>query len=299
MPRPVSNIPAASFMVFSMLAFAAEDMFLKISAVAMPSGQVIAVVGAAGGLCFWVLAALNNQPIIDKRALFGAAFLRTISEAIAAACYISALALIPLTLYSALLQAAPLVVTMGAALFLKETVGWRRWGAIFAGLVGVLIILRPGTDDFNPATLLTIMGVVALAVRDLATRAMPQSIGTFQLTTWAYLGLFPTGVLLMFAFNQPAQSIALNDWPALISAIATGMIGYWAIITAMRIGEASFIAPFRYTRLIFGMSLGVIFLNESVDIYTIIGSSLVIVSGLYSFWREVRRKKEVLSIPQF
>ena len=93
---------------------------------------------------------------------------------------------------SALLQASPLVVTAGAALFLGETVGWRRWVSILVGFAGVMVILAPWDAEFDPTGLFTVACVVVLAARDLATRAMPARIGTFQVATWAYLCLLYT-----------------------------------------------------------------------------------------------------------
>ena len=284
------NTRAALLMVASMAAFAFEDLFLKRAAEALPPGQVIAMLGAAGAAVFWIFAARAGQPILTRRALTGAALVRSLSEAGATMLYITALALIPLTMNAALLQASPLVVTMGAALFLGEKVGWRRWSAIVVGFVGVLIILRPGTEGFRAAGLLTVACVIILAARDLATRMMDASIGTFQLTTWAYIALVPAGLLLMAGQGQSPQPVAAERWVDLTGALVTGLFGYYAVTAAMRLGEVSVVAPFRYTRLVFAMILAVIFLGERPDLWMLIGAALVIGSGLYTFAREAQRR---------
>lgn len=285
------NPRAAGLMVASMAAFAFEDLFLKRAAIALPPGQVIAMMGAGGAVVFWLFAARLRQPILTRRALTGAAALRSLSEAGATMLYITALALIPLTVNSALLQASPLVVTMGAALFLGETVGWRRWTAIAVGFLGVLIILQPGTDGFRMAGLLTVACVAILAVRDLSTRVMDDSIGTFQLTTWAYLALVPAGVALMALQRQAPQAVDPSQWFDLIGALITGLLGYYAVTAAMRLGDVSVVAPFRYTRLVFAMILAMIFLGERPDAWMLTGAALVIGSGLYTFAREARVKR--------
>lgn len=285
------NLRGAILMVGSMLAFAFEDLFLKRSAMALPPGQVIIMLGIAGAACFWVIAAFRGQPILTMTALRGPALLRSASEAGATMLYITALALIPLTTNAALLQASPLAVTMGAALILKEPVGWRRWTAIGVGFLGVMIILRPGTEGFSPAGLLTVFCVIVLIGRDLATRVMPPSIGTFQLTTWAYMGLVPAGLALMAIAGDSWQPVARDRWPDLAGALLTGLVGYWAVTAAMRQGEVSVVAPFRYTRLVFAAIIAAIFLGERPDTATWIGSALVIGSGLYAFWRETLRRK--------
>ncbi|NEX45237.1 DMT family transporter [Pseudotabrizicola algicola] len=278
-------------MVASMAAFAFEDLFLKRAATAMPPGQVIAMMGAGGAVVFWLIAARLGQPILTRHALSGAAAVRTLSEAGATMLYITALALIPLSVNAALLQASPLVVTLAAALFLGEQVGWRRWSAIATGFAGVMIILQPGTDGFRLAGLLTVACVFILTARDLATRMMPPSIGTFQLTTWAYLALVPAGAILMAVQGQAPAPIDPSRWIDLAGALVTGLLGYYAVTAAMRKGEVSVVAPFRYSRLVFAMILAAIFLGERPDAFMLAGAGLVIGSGLYTFAREARLKR--------
>lgn len=284
------NTKAALLMVGSMAFFAVEDLFLKQSAEALPPGEVLALTGAAGACVFWGLAASQLQPILSVDALRGIPLLRTLAEAVAAMLYIVALALAPLTMTSALLQASPLVVVAGAALFLGETVGWRRWASILVGFAGVLVILQPWGAGFDPVGLLTVACVVVLAARDLATRVMPTRIGTFQVATWAYLGLMPAGALLMTGMGQSFVWPTPGQWLGLGGALISGLFGYYAVVAAMRLGEVSVVAPFRYTRLVFAMVIAVVFLGERPDGATLAGAALVVGSGLYAFARERRRK---------
>lgn len=278
-------------MVGSMAAFAVEDLFLKRAAMALPPGQVIAMMGAGGALVFWLFAALKRQPILTLRALRGAPLLRALSEAAATMLYITALALIPLSINSALLQASPLVVTMGAALVLGEKVGWRRWTAIAVGFSGVLIVLQPWNAAFQAAGLLTVLCVVVLAARDLSTRAMPVDIGTFQLVTWAYMALVPAGLVLMTLGGDGFAPIDPTRWFDLALALMSGLIGYYAVTAATRLGEAAVIAPFRYTRLVFALILAMLFLGERPGPAMLIGAALIIGSGLYTFTRERMRAR--------
>jgi drug/metabolite transporter (DMT)-like permease len=287
--RHTDNPAATLLMVGSMAAFAVEDLFLKRAAMALPPGQVIAMMGAGGALVFWAIALLKRQPILTRRALRGAPVRRALSEAGATMLYITALALIPLSVNSALLQASPLVVTLGAALFLGEPVGWRRWTAIGVGFTGVLIVLQPWDAGFQVAGLLTVMCVVVLAARDLSTRAMPADIGTFQLVTWAYLALVPAGLVLMALGGDGFASVDSTRGADLAVALISGLFGYYAVTAATRIGEAAVIAPFRYTRLVFALVLAMIFLGERPGLATLIGAALIIGSGLYTFARERMR----------
>jgi drug/metabolite transporter (DMT)-like permease len=293
-PRATDNSRAALMMVASMAFFAVEDLFLKRSAEALPPGQVLALTGGAGALVFWALAASRRQPILTVEALRGVALLRTLAEAAAAVLYILALALAPLTMTSALLQASPLVVVAGAALFLGETVGWRRWASILVGFAGVLVILEPWDASFDPTGLLTVACVLVLAVRDLATRVMPVRIGTFQVATWAYLGLVPAGVALMAGMGQGFVWPTPGQWAGLGGALVSGLFGYYAVVAAMRLGEVSVVAPFRYTRLVFAMVVAMIFLGERPQGSTLLGAAIVVGSGLYAFARERARKRASL-----
>lgn len=284
------NTRAAALMTGSMAFFAIEDLFLKRAAEALPPGQVLALTGAFGAVVFWGLAASRGQPILRREALRGVPLLRNLSEAAAAVFYIIALAFAPLSMTSALLQASPLVVTAGAALFLGETVGWRRWTSILAGFAGVMVILAPWDAEFDPTGLFTVACVVVLAARDLATRAMPTRIGTFQVATWAYLALVPAGACLMAVMGQSFVMPTPAQWLGLSGALVMGLFGYYAVVAAMRLGEVSVVAPFRYTRLVFALLVAMIFLGERPSLTTLIGASIVVGSGLYAFARERSRR---------
>ncbi|MFM7334186.1 MAG: DMT family transporter [Tabrizicola sp.] len=293
-PRPADaadNTRAALLMVGSMAFFAVEDLFLKQSAEALPPGQVLSLTGAAGACVFWALAARQGQKVASTEALSGVPLWRTLAEAAAAVLYILALAWAPLTMTSALLQASPLVVVAGAALFLGETVGWRRWSSILVGFLGVLVILQPWGAAFDPTGLLTVGCVVVLAARDLLTRVMPARIGTFQVATWAYLGLVPSGALLMAGMGQAFVWPSPGQWAGLGGALISGLFGYYAVVAAMRLGDVSVVAPFRYTRLVFSMLVAMLFLGERASETTLLGAALVVGSGLYAFARERARKR--------
>lgn len=284
------NARAALWMVGSMAGFAVEDLFLKRAAEVLPPGEVLLINGAIGGAIFVAIALLRRERVFSMAALRGAALIRNLSEALAAFFYIIALAVAPLSMASALLQASPLLVTMGAALFLGETVGWRRWLSILAGFLGVMVILSPWDQGFSLAGLSMIACVIALAARDLATRRMPASIGTMSASAWGYLASVPAGIALMAVrgegFVVPETARALD----LAGALSFGLLAYYAVVHAMRIGEVSAIAPFRYTRLVFAVVLAVLFLGERPEPHVLVGSLIVVASGLYTFARERRRK---------
>ncbi|MBE2278424.1 MAG: DMT family transporter [Rhodobacteraceae bacterium] len=287
------NSRAAILMIGSMAFFAVEDLFLKRAAEALPPGQVLALTGAAGAAVFWALAAARGERVLSRAALRPVPLLRTISDSAAAVLYILALAWAQLSMTAALLQASPLVVVAGAALFLGEKVGWRRWSSVVAGFVGVLVILSPWDAAFDPTGLLTVACVIALAARDLSTRMMPAEIGTFQMSAWAYLGLVPSGALLMAAMGEAPVMPTPAQWAGLSGALISGLFGYYAVVAAMRLGEVSVVAPFRYSRLVFAILIAMIFFGERPGLSTLIGAAIVVGSGLYSFARERARNRRL------
>jgi drug/metabolite transporter (DMT)-like permease len=194
---------------------------------------------------------------------------------------------------AALLQASPLVVVAGAALFLGEKVGWRRWASVLVGFVGVLVILEPWDAAFDPTGLLTVACVLVLAARDLSTRAIPARIGTFQVATWAYLGLVPAGAALMAGMGQGFVWPTPGQWAGLGGALVSGLFGYYAVVAAMRLGEVSVVAPFRYTRLVFALAIAMVFLGERPSGSTLLGAAIVVGSGLYAFARARKRASPV------
>jgi len=204
--------------------------------------------------------------------------------------FTSAIALTPLSSAASILMTTPLMVTMGAAIFFGEKVGWRRWTAIIIGFFGVLLILRPGFDSFMPASLLAVIATIFLAVRDLATRTMQIDISTTTVSIYAFLAMGISGFIAMPFFSAMVIPTSI-EIVYLISATFVGVIGYYAIVLATRNGDVSVISPFRYSRLVFAMLLSIIILLERPDLVTLIGASIIVISGVYTFIREGRLKQ--------
>ena len=182
------------------------------------------------------------------------------------------------------------MVTMGAAVFFGEKVGWRRWTAVMIGFIGVLLILRPGFDSFMPASLLAVISTIFLAVRDLATRAMQFEISTTTVSMYAFFACGISGFIAMPFYSAMVIPSSI-EIVYLISATFVGVIGYYAIVLATRNGDVSVISPFRYSRLLFAMLLSIIILSERPDLLTLSGASIIVISGVYTFIREGRLKQ--------
>jgi drug/metabolite transporter (DMT)-like permease len=287
------NLTGILLMLAAMALFAVEDLFLKLAAADLPIGQILLVSGALGVPVFAVMAWRNGQSILVKDALQPAVIARNIGEMVAAVAYVAALAAVPLGTVAAVLQALPLFMTMGAALVFGEAVGWRRWTAILVGFAGVMLVIQPGSEGFRIEALLVLISVAGIVVRDLAARAIPARISTAQVSAWGLMSVTVLG-LGMIAATGEVRGVTGTEALVLLGAVVFGTAGYWAVTAATRTGEVSVVAPFRYSRLVFSMGIGVVFLAERPDTLTLVGAAVIVASGLYAFARERARKRASL-----
>lgn len=281
-------------MTIAMAAFTTNDALIKSITHDLNIAQIIFLRGLATAIILlimaWAYGILGQFRLMFNRAVI----LRSCFEIGATITYISALSHIDLSVAATILLSLPLAVTFGAWAFFKEPVGWRRWLAIIVGFIGVLIILKPSPEAFVPASLLAVITVFFTAGRDLTTRRIDTAIPTLLVSLFAGLTNTVFGAVLIIPMGGWMEVSAHS---ALIIIVAACFIiaGYMSIINAMRIGDISFIAPFRYTSLIFSLSLGFYLFQETPDGYMTLGASLIVASGLYAFYREKRRTSKALA----
>ncbi|QLF70743.1 DMT family transporter [Peteryoungia desertarenae] len=289
-----SNARGAVFMACSMAGFTINDALTKSALAYMNAGQVMFVRGAMTTLLVYLVARHIGGLANLRRLIQPYVLLRIFFETLAAITYLSALGQIPLANASAILQALPLAVTLGAAIFLREPVGWRRWTAIVVGFLGVMIIIRPGPEGFTLASIYVVFSVLTAASRDLVTKRIDPAIPSISVTLLTAASISLAGALLIVPMGG-WHPLTWASMGTLFLAAAFLFVGYQMIIMAMRTGEISFIAPFRYTSLVWAVALGMIFFGELPDIWMAVGTSIVIGSGLYTFYRENKRKSESAS----
>jgi drug/metabolite transporter (DMT)-like permease len=272
-------------MILAMATFAMGDAFVKISSSSMSVSQVLIFMSTPGLIIFATLAQRAGQSPFSHAFFARPVILRNCVEGITAICMVSALSMAPLALVISIIQAVPLIVTLGAAVVLKEHVGPRRWIAVIAGFFGVMLMLRPDASGISIGAVFALVAAVGLSMRDLITRVMPAKIGTLQMATWGTAAMIPAGLLLI-PFTGPHTMPSLSAWTIVLCASLANAIGYYSITAAMRLGEVSFVTPFRYTRLIFALIIAALFFHERPDTLTLIGAAIVIGSGLFVMWRE-------------
>ncbi|MCT4578064.1 DMT family transporter [Donghicola sp.] len=269
-------------MAAAMGAFSVEDAFFKRATQDIATSQALMMFGAMGLAVFALLSLRRKEPIWHPQLFSTALILRSVSELIGRLFFALALALTPLTSASAILQAAPLVVVIGAVVFFGERVGWRRWLAIGLGLVGVLLIIRPTPQLFELTSVFAVLATLGFAGRDLATRASPATMSTEQLGSLGFAILVIAGVLLSFIMGESLTTPTLLSVGATMGATAAGVLAYSALTLAMRTGEISIVTPFRYTRQLFAIILGFAVFGEWPDLLTWAGIGVIILSGLYT-----------------
>ncbi|XXK36161.1 DMT family transporter [Rhodobacteraceae bacterium nBUS_22] len=285
----MDNLRGIIFMLLAMAGFAVEDTLLKILARDLPISELLILLGLGGFLLFSAVVIIRRDPFFSPQMRNKPFAIRFVADIFAPLFFLPALAWIPLATVTSILQATPILVTMGAALVLKEAVGWRRWSAILVGFTGVLIVVRPGMDGFQPASILAIIGVVFLAFRDLSSRLIPPALSSYTVTAYAFFASLLAG-LIALPFFDPLIWPDPAHWALMGCACVIGGLAYFCIVLATRIGDVSVIAPFRYSRLLFALAIAVTVLNEQPDWQTLAGAVIIIGSGLYTFWRENLRR---------
>lgn len=288
------NLRGALYMNFAMFGFTANDAFMKHLTQELPLFQVVALRGILAVLGLLLVARLTGGlrlPATSKDR--GLVTLRSLSDVLATILFLVALKHMPLATLSAVMQVAPLAVTLGAALAFGDPIGWRRMTAISIGFLGVMIIIRPGMDGFNGWSVLGLGSVLTIVVRDLSVRRMGKSVPSITVALGAAVAVTVMGVVgSVFEGWQP---ISWMQAGMILCAGVLLIIGYIASVTSMRVGDIGFVAPFRYSSLLWAIGLGWVLFHSLPDLYSMIGASIVVATGIYTLLRErqLRHKRKV------
>ncbi len=289
------NMRGALLMTGSMTAFTVNDIFMKVLSEGFPFFQLLLLRSVLTvsfiALLAWQAGALKTQVSRDDMRLM---LIRTIAEIGAAYFFLNALFNMPIANVTAIIQALPLTVTLGAAVVLKEPVGWRRFAAIGIGFLGVMLIVRPGGEGFSQYSVFALLAVLCVTIRDLAARRLSSGVPSLFVALTAAVGVtIFSSVGAIFVDWQPMNGLDL----ALLGCAALAIIGgYLFSVMAMRVGEIGFVAPFRYSSLLSALLLGFFVFGEWPDGWTQIGAIVVVATGLFTLWRE--RHQAVKSIPE-
>ena len=280
-----NNAKGIVMMLFSMASFALGDTFVKTSGSFLSPAQIMFFLISGGLILFALIAVAKGENLKEPRAFAPVLLLRYCTEMIGLLGMIMALTNVPLSIVGAVTQASPILVAVGAVIFLRETVSWRRWSSIAIGFCGVVLVIQPWGESLDYAVLWAVVALVGFSVRDLVTRLTPPDIASASLATFTMVAALPfTATWVLFTGEKffPAEI----NWIIVGCMVILGSVGYLLLITSLRLGELSAIMPFRYSRIVFLLIFGVLFFGESPSLSMLVGSALVIVSGIYLMWRE-------------
>jgi drug/metabolite transporter (DMT)-like permease len=279
------NLRGVILMCVAMVAFTVNDAFMKAATVDLPVFQAIVMRGALTTVALGVIAASSGALAMRFSASdWGWIAGRTFGEVAGTFTFLIALKHMPIANLSAILQFLPLAVTLAAALVLKEPVGWRRISAIAIGFAGVMLIVRPGTDGFDRWSVLGLLSVACVVIRDISTRRLSASVPSVSVAFLAALSV-TVGAAAVLPFTERVPVDAAGVMRVGGAALFL-IVGYLTVVMTMRSGDLSFIAPFRYVSLVAAIVLGWLAFGEFPDGLTLAGSAIVVATGVYSFHRE-------------
>ena len=282
---PKKNSKGIFLMIISMASFAAGDTFVKISGAFLSPAQIMFFLIAGGLMIFAMIAKIKGENLLDSRAFSPVLLIRYLAEMIGLVAMIIGLTKIPLSVVGTVTQASPILVAAGAIFFFKEIVSWRRWSSIIIGFVGVVLVIQPGSQNLDYAVIWAVVALVAFSIRDLVTRLTPPDIPSASIATFTMIAAFPFTAGWVFLGGEKFFPPEI-DWVVVASMIILGSFGYLLLITSLRLGELSAIMPFRYSRIVFLLILGVLVFGERPTASMLVGTALILTSGVYIMWRE-------------
>ncbi|MEJ6399341.1 DMT family transporter [Yoonia sp. 208BN28-4] len=294
MAKLSNNLRGALLMMGSMTGFTLNDAFMKAASDEVPLFQALFMRGLfIVPVLLLICYAMGHLRFDLSRRDTTLIVVRTLAETISAYLFITALFNMPIANVSAILQVLPLTVALGAAVFLKEPLGWRRLVAIGVGFAGVMLIIRPGGSDFNAYSLYVVAAVGLITIRDLSARRITAKAPSTLVALAAAAGVWAMAIVgVMFEDWQPVTGKAMAQLAASGSFVVAA---YICSVAAMRVGEIGFVSPFRYTSLVVAIIVGVLVFGDYPDALTLIGAGIVVAMGLFTLYREhqfrIRRAK--------
>lgn len=257
----------------------------------LPLFQLLTLRGLLSSALIYALARhLGALTLRFPRRDWGLIGLRSLGEIGVAYFFLTALMNMPLANVTAVLQVLPLTVTMGAALFFGERVGWRRMLAIGVGFCGMLLIVRPGPDGFSSHAAFALVAVAFVTLRDLATRRMSPEVPSMLVTLVSAVSVLVFSTLASLSVEWAALNTRLVV--LLLGSSLFIIAGYVLSVMVMRVGEVTFVAPFRYTGLLWALILGWLIFGDWPDSVTLIGAAIVVLSGLFTFYRDRAKSRD-------
>jgi drug/metabolite transporter (DMT)-like permease len=279
-------------MVAAMALFVCNDALVKLASGYFPIGQLMAVRGLFASLCALAMVLAFKDaarlPLLFKPIVI----LRGCLEGLVAFLFISALKHLPLANITSILMSASLIVIVLAVVLGIEQVGWRRWAAVFVGFLGVLIVVRPSTSGFNWFSVLALMSAALVAVRELVTKKIGSDIPSSVVALATTLATGTVGALI--GYGDIWKPLILSETIYLVAAAILVAFGNLAIIIAYRGTDVSVVSGYRYSIVIMALIMGYLVWGDIPDMWSLIGSVLIVGSGLYTLHRQRVRQRQAM-----
>lgn len=275
-------------MAVAVAGFVINDTMMKSLSGEIPIFQAVLVRGVFATLLIGAFAWSRGVARVSALAPQdrGFALLRACSEVGATVCFLTALFNMPIANASAIMLSSPLLLTLIGAVLMGERVGWRRWTAILIGFCGVLLIVKPGAEAFNDASLWAMSAVLFYCLRDIMTRKLSPTTPSPVITLITAVAITTLGGLM----------VAVEGWTPIDLEVVLRLalsaffvfFGYLFSVMAMRVGDMGFVSPFRYTSLIWALALGWLVFGDAPGVLTLFGAALIVATGVFTFYREGR-----------
>ncbi len=287
------NFRGAVLMMICMGAFVLNDAFVRLAGNSLPLAQILFFRGILTTIALLLVAFYTGVfklkvPRQDKWLIF----FRSVTEALTAYFFLTAVMNMPFANVTAILQILPMTVTVAAAIVFKEKVGVIRISLIMLGFFGVILIINPAQDGFNKYAGYALISVLSITTRDLLSRKLSVDVPTLIPTVSASLGVLLFSILLIT--KTAFQPLDLQNSFFILAAAFFIIFGYYTAVLVMRSGEISFISPFRYTAVLFALMLGFVFFDEQPDGIAFLGMTIVIISGIALMIRNNSVQKSIL-----
>ena len=287
-----NNLKAALFVVIAMSMITTNDAIVKHITQVFNVGQIMFLRGALICIIFACVMRLRSQPVFNRRSLHRWNLLRALFELCATLAFMTGLSLLPIAVASTLGFASPIFLALLAATILKENVSLDRWIVILVGFGGVMLITNPFSETASWAVIFPIICAFFVALRDIAIRYVPAEIPSSQVAfTNAWIVMLGGGI---YSIYQGWGEADLQWYLWFIGLGGALYCGYLFLIIGSRLGELSFIGPFKYVSILIAITYGYLIWGDQPTLAMLAGASIIVISGIILVSTEKRRNRSAV-----
>ena len=289
----LNNLKAALFIIAATVMITTNDAIVKHITQVFGVGQIMFIRGILACGIFALVLKFRGMPVFYRPALHRWNLLRGLLELLATLSFLTGLSLLPIATASTLGFSSPIFLALLASIFVKEKVGGLRWSVILAGFGGVMLISNPFSENANWAVVFPLACAFFVALRDLAIRFVPQNLPSLQVAfTNAWIVMLGGGIFSLYqGWGQPGGA-----WYLWFAVLALAMFcAYLFYIIGTRLGELSFIGPFKYTSIVLAFVYGYLIWGDKPTLSMLAGAAVIIVSGVILISNERRQQRKLMN----